>query len=177
MRQLVIITGDVNSGKTTMVNTVCSRLDIEGYTIGGIAQTVPVPSVEKNDYLVGDLSTGIVKLLMTTKENPSWKRFGRFWIDEQVFDWANDCSRQGIRTRDVVVFDEIGPVELEGGGLTPSFRNGLLSNRLPLLIVVIRKHLLFRMTEYFGIDLPSALTISSDIPLDDQYDEIRAKLL
>lgn len=177
MRQLAIFTGDVNSGKTTMVNTVCSRLDLEGYTIGGIAQIVPVPTLEKDDYLVGDLSTGIVKLLMTTKDNPSWKRFGRFWIDEQVFDWANDCARQGIRTRDVVVFDEIGPVELEGGGLAPSFRNGLLSNRLPLAIAVIRKHLLFQAAEYFGIELSSALIISSDVPLDDQYDAIRAKLI
>jgi len=177
MKQLVIITGDVNSGKTTMVNAVCSRLDLEGYTIGGIAQTVPVPSVEKNDYLVGDLSTGIVKLLMTTKENLLWKRFGRFWIDERVFDWANDCARQGIRTRDVVVFDEIGPVELKGGGLAPSFRNALLSNRLPLLIVVIRKHLLLQAAEYFGIELSLALIISSDVPLDDQYDAIRRKLI
>jgi nucleoside-triphosphatase THEP1 len=169
MKSLVVVTGGVNSGKTTLLNAYCSRLDLEkGVHFGGVACMVPLPGKAKLDWVLCDLRTGESKLLMSLTEHPGWEKKGRFFIDPAVFLWANSCIVQAFVNSDCLVFDEIGRLEIEGGGLSPSFFKAL--REFPgMVIAVIRDTLLEQVANHFTLDLAKAKFIRTGILLDEQY--------
>jgi nucleoside-triphosphatase THEP1 len=169
MNKLVVVTGGLNSGKTTLLTAYCSRLDFEkGLRMGGVACTVPLPGKEKNDYVLYDLRTGETRLAMSLKENANWPKKGRFYIDPTVFDWANSCIVQAFPVTDCLVFDEIGNFEIEGGGLSPSFR-AALKDFSGMVVAVIRDTLLEQVAERFSLDLTKAEFLRTAIPLSEQF--------
>lgn len=169
MKKLVVVTGGLNSGKTTLLTAYCSRLDLEkGLRLGGVACTVPLPGKKKTDYVLYDLRTGESKPSMSLNETPTWLKKGRFYINPAVFDWANSCIVQAFAETDCLVFDEIGLFEIEGGGLSPSFLEAL--KYYPgVVIAVVRDTLLEQVATHFSLDLTEAEFLRTGIPLNEQY--------
>lgn len=64
-------------------------------------------------------------MLLSEEQTPNTRRFGRFFVLEETFDWANGQIISNLPTCSVAVFDEIGRIELEGWGLQPSFLKAL----------------------------------------------------
>ena len=175
MKLLVVITGQVDSGKTTKLNALCSRMDTLGLQIGGITQTVPIPGIKKNDYLISDLSTGIVKTLMSVHETPGWLRRGRFWIDSSVFDWDNDAIERTMATSDVLAFDEIGPIELEGWGMAKSF-NQVIHSFNGIIITAIRSALLDQIATTFKLAIGKGIVADSTTSIEALYASVLQRL-
>jgi len=168
---VILIVGPVNGGKTTLLNGLCSRLDSEGFRLGGMLGKPPLPGKEKKDWLLSDLKSGEVRLVMTITERKGWERFGRFWVDRKVFDWANACILGAFDTTDYLVFDEIGPIDLAGGGLAPSF-SAALEGYGGSIVAVVRRSLLHEIAKTFGIAVGETRIMSPDLSLDVQYDKV-----
>lgn len=123
MRSCRIITGDKRSGKSTRL--------LE------ISKTIPNPegfiSIRtENGYSLLDLSRGKASLLMT--DEPLFTdRFRRWYFDQKLFDAAN--SRLESISSGTVFIDEIGRLELDGGGFAPALR-ALRSHDIDLIIAV-----------------------------------------
>ena len=123
MRSCRIITGDKCSGKSTRL--------LE------ISKTIPNPegfiSIRtENGYSLLDLSRGKASLLMT--DEPLFPdRFRRWYFDQKLFDAAN--SRLESISSGTVFIDEIGRLELDGGGFAPALRT-LRSHDIDLIIAV-----------------------------------------
>ena len=123
MRSCRIITGDKCSGKSTRL--------LE------ISKTIPNPegfiSIRtENGYSLLDLSRGKASLLMT--DEPLFTdRFRRWYFDQKLFDAAN--SRLESISSGTVFIDEIGRLELDGGGFAPALR-ALRSHDIDLIIAV-----------------------------------------
>lgn len=168
MRRVIVVTGEVDSGKTTLANSVCSRLDSDGYRMGGVLQAVPIPGMAKDDRYVADIASGAVKLLMTTREMPLWRHRGRFWIDDEAFTWCNDRILAAHPYCDIIALDEIGPIELEQGGLAPALRH-LAAQGDATILMVVRRSLLTAVCDRFGIELSSAFLMDCCVPLETRY--------
>lgn len=173
MKRLIIIHGEPNSGKTTLANTLCSRLDEVAVRLGGILQTVPLPHLPKKEYQGGDLATGRVKVLLTTESPPdaSWKAWQRFFLNVSAFEWANQVLLQAPTNSDLVVIDEIGKLELEGEGFTPALK-ALISASSWNLLLVIRTSLLKEVAQYFKLSLDEALLVESQGEIDELYRQV-----
>ncbi len=123
MRSCRIITGDKYSGKSTRL--------LE------ISKTIPNPegfiSIRtENGYSLLDLRRGKTSLLMT--DEPLFPdRFRRWYFDQKLFDAAN--SRLESISSGTVFIDEIGRLELDGGGFAPALR-ALRSHDIDLIIAV-----------------------------------------
>jgi len=169
MKKLVLVTGGLNSGKTTLLNAYCSRLDLDkGLRMGGFACTVPLPGKEKIEWVLYNLRTGETRLLMTLAETPGWEKKGRFFINPAVFTWANSCIVQAFENTDCLVFDEIGRFEIEGVGLAPAF-SAALREYPGIVVAVVRDTLLDQVAAHFSIDLAKADFLRTGIPLNEQY--------
>ena len=168
---LSVVTGEVNGGKTTMLNAICSRLDSRGLSIGGVIQVAPLPNQVKENYILSDHSSGESRLLMSLNEHVGFSRYNRFWIDESTFSWANELIIAAFKSKEVVTIDEIGPLELRGGAFEPSFRSAL-KNYKNSLIVVIRKNLIDDIFKYFGIDKKGVKFYYSDQNWDEQLESL-----
>jgi nucleoside-triphosphatase THEP1 len=147
----IVITGPTNSGKTTLLYTLCSRLDSAGYSVGGIAQVMPLPHAEKNDWVISDQGSGEVRTLLSQTAHEHWERFGRFWYDQTVFDWASACLLAHRETHQYITIDEIGPIELQGKGLDAACHS-VFSTYSGTVISVIRSSLLEAVLERYGLD-------------------------
>ncbi len=168
MNKLILVTGAVNSGKTTLLSAFCSRLDFDkGLRLGGVICMVPLPGKDKIDWVLTDLHTGEAQLLMTLREMDGWEKRGRFFIDASVFSWANHCIVQAFEDTDCLVFDEIGAIELEGNGLYSSF--SLALQEYPgIIIAAVRDTLLEQVASTFSLNLMEADILKTGIPLDEQ---------
>jgi nucleoside-triphosphatase THEP1 len=167
----IVVTGEVGSGKTTMLYALCSRLDSAGYSIGGMIQVLPLPHEQQSDKVLSDQGTGEIKLLMSMVPNTGWPRYGKYYYDPEAFEWASQRIAQFMPTSDYIIIDEIGPIELSGGGLYEIYRS-LLQSFSGTVITVIRKSLLEEVLEYFGIPKERTIVLRSDAPLEEELGKV-----
>ena len=167
----ILVTGPVNSGKTTLLYTLCSRLESAGYRFGGVIQVAPLPNQEKKDWVLSDQGTGDLRLLLSTEEHPEWERYGRFWVDTQTFTWAHERIMAMHDSTDYMTFDEIGPMELEGKALHATFK-AVLASYGGTVIAVVRKPLLKHVMETYGISGDNVVILHADKPWEEQLEKI-----
>lgn len=115
--ELTLIVSPIGGGKTRYL----SNLNLPSPHCGVVTSS----NIEKTIYHIKDLSSGEKRLLLSEEQTPNTRRFGRFFVLEETFDWANGQIISNLPTCSVAVFDEIGRIELEGWGLQPSFLKAL----------------------------------------------------
>lgn len=115
--KLTIISSPIGGGKTRYL----ARLELPVHHCGVIASS----NIEKTSYYIKDLVSGENRLLLTEERIPNARRFGRFFVLEETFEWANERIISDLPACSAAVFDEIGRIELEGWGLQPSFLKAL----------------------------------------------------
>lgn len=167
----IVITGAVGSGKTTLLYALCSRLDSAGYSIGGMIQVLPLPHEERSDKILSDQGTGEIRMLMSQETNPGWNRFGKYYYDPEAFEWASQRIAQFMPTSDFMIIDEIGPMELAGGGFQKVYRS-LLQSFFGTVITVIRESLLDEAIDYFGIPTDHMMVLRSDAPGEEELGKV-----
>lgn len=87
---------------------------------------------------------------------------GRFRFRSEAFAWANVRLVRAAATSNVVVLDEIGPLELRGEGLAEGL-GAILDRGRGKSIVVVRESLLEDVRRQFGLEgAPS--TLAEDWP-------------
>lgn len=133
-RQCLIITGPIDTGKTTRARRMVEELRAQGIRVGGVLTEAVYRASRKRGYRVVDLTGGGQRLLMDETRDLGGGRVGRFSFSAEAFAWAEERLREA-RNGDaqVICLDEAGPLELRGGGyarvleeLFESFRGMLL---------------------------------------------------
>jgi nucleoside-triphosphatase THEP1 len=130
-----ILAGPVRSGKTTALLHWSQRRD----DCGGVLS----PDVDGRRVLQDARTGERIRWQKDTSDSPGDVRIGRFVFDQRAFDVAVGWLDAAVADPAVryVILDEVGPLELSGGGW------GIwLKHRLPLpdgkeLIVVVRDNL------------------------------------
>ena len=142
--KISIVTGPIRSGKTTYLQ----KLIKEKKDLAGILSPV------MNDIrFFQNIVNGEMKSMETTSEDSSALQIGRFHFSQIAFDWAsevieNACSNQ----TDVVIVDEIGPLELQDKGFAKLLKSILMKNNFSgELILVIREKMLDEILLFFNI--------------------------
>lgn len=131
---LEIIAGPLHSGKTTRLAAWCAAQP-RG-TVGGVLQ----PARATGRVFI-DVATEEEFPLEASIDAPeaAVQRVGRFVFATAAFAWAAQrVARAAADPRvEVIVIDEIGPLELRGAGLDAAVRAVLASDRPGLLVVLV----------------------------------------
>jgi len=142
----VIVTGATGSGKTPLVSSVADDLVVRGFQVGGFLQPAILEDGEKVGFRLRDLSSGeIVELARRVAPGD-----GEFGTSFEFFDEGFDLGRRALLTIPsgaVLVLDELGPVELRGGGHWPAVERALRSSVIGALVVVVRRNLVPALVE------------------------------
>lgn len=143
MVPVTILSGPIRSGKTTKLAAWAQgRDDVRG---------VLSPDGPGGRRFF-DLTTG--KSVPMENPGPGEKEIavGRFRFRAAAFSWANarviDAASD---TRATLVIDEVGPLELGGGGLVPGLQ-AALDRAHGRLVLVVRELLVNDVRRAFGID-------------------------
>ena len=89
------------------------------------------------------------------------ERVGPFLISREGLLAANTWLANAASHSGSVIVDEIGPLELSGGGLSSGFRRLLTSSRILDLYVVIRSSCLEAVCEVFGLSEYTVVDVES----------------
>jgi nucleoside-triphosphatase THEP1 len=151
-RQLTIVTGPIDSGKTSW----CRKLAAANPGCAGILLLKVYLHGERIGYDALRLPTGerIPFSRIGGHEPSDWHagdRVGPFSISAAALKAADAwLSEAATRPADVII-DEIGPLELGGGGLAAGLRALLASPLGQKLYVVIRRDCVEGACDHFGI--------------------------
>lgn len=137
------MTGDIGAGKTTAVGRIVALARARGYVCAGLLSPARVVDGTKTGIEAVDLSSGARRLLARVAIEGAGQRVGRYTFDPTVIVWAKRVLAEAVAARpDLLVVDEIGPLELErGDGLAPVLGT-LAMGRMPRALIVVRSWLL-----------------------------------
>jgi len=160
--RIALITGDIEAGKTTAVGQIVALARAQGYVCAGLWSPAHCVADTKTGIVAANLSSGERRLLARMETGAAGERMGRYTFDPDILDWANRLLASAIAARpDLLVVDEIGPLELErGGGLAPALAL-LAAKSVPRTLIVVRAWLLDALrarlpgipTAAFAVDL------------------------
>jgi len=157
---LILLSGPVGSGKTTLCQRLVDLVGRQGYQVGGVL----TPAVVRDGIKVGieavNLSTGEVRRLACNSRGatpktcaPGTTQVGQYVLDDRTLSWVAALCVEALADADtaasdsLVFVDEIGRLELD--------RRAGLARLIPLLaqprqarvIVIVRDTLLDRFLE------------------------------
>jgi nucleoside-triphosphatase THEP1/general stress protein 26 len=146
----VLLVGGIGSGKTSTGLRLLSLLRWSGVRVGGFL----APRVMEEDETVGysliDLTTNATHAFASLE--PSDVSIGRFFVSEKDLATAHRAVTTALNEASVVFIDEVGRLELDGGGHASAVQQLLASKVVPILLV--RDELVDEVTRTFGIVEP-----------------------
>jgi nucleoside-triphosphatase len=141
-----VVTGATGSGKTPLVLSVAHELRASGFRIAGFIQPAIVEGGAKIGFSIRDLATGETTDL-ARRVNEGSGRFGTsFTFFDSGFELGNRALAE-LEPGSFLIIDELGPVELRGGGHWPAVNRAVRSTMVAGLVVVVRRTLVPALVE------------------------------
>ncbi len=173
--KVFIVTGTVGEGKTAWLAKLSGLLTEKGVRVGGLLALRIVEDEKTTGYDVSDISTG--------KRTPFLRHTGsetmgveRFTMDDAGFiAGRNALDPETNRNMDVVMVDEVGPLELRGRGWSEVL-GALLQETRATLIIAVRKTLTEAVIDRFGLEGAQVIDVAgADVVgfADDISDKIK----
>ncbi len=153
---VIIVTGEIGAGKTTVCDTALKMLRSTGFICGGIL----THKATDGSLTILDIQTGEERTLASTHDRYRGPHTGKYFFSVEGIEFGLKAIERGIAS-DVLFVDEIGYLELCGEGFARSLE--LIKAQKPKnSILVIRKQLVHGFLTWLG-DNPSILetTIST----------------
>ncbi len=132
---VVIITGRIGIGKTMVCRRVSRLLQERGYTCGGVVSY----KVEEGGIIVEDIGTGETGVLASRDSIHHGPRVGQYYFSTAGIALGIKAIDRGAAS-DLLVVDELGPLELSGGGFIKAL-DLLREREVKHCILVIRQQL------------------------------------
>jgi nucleoside-triphosphatase len=130
-----LLTGPPGIGKSTIVASVIYRVRSKGYGVGGCLTRETRKGKERVGFTIEDLMSGVSGPLASSEVSLG-PRVGRYRVDVRgLAEVGGSALREAALRADLIVIDEVGPMELT----SPEFRRGVqacLGSGRPVLAVV-----------------------------------------
>ena len=156
-----LVTGERGAGKTGAVLALCQALRQRGITCGGVAAPAVFEHGTRVGYDLQDLASGAARTLCRTALPPTGIAQGPYHFLPETIAWGTRHIRSTAAT--VVCIDEIGPLELAGGGWSGALE-GLLTDPPRVLVITVRPFLADRVREQWSLTPPHTWHAGSDDP-------------
>lgn len=135
MGRVIVVTGQRGVGKTTVCRQTVRLAQQRGYTCGGI-----LTLAESGVRHVLDVRTGRRRRLTTASDGGRAVTQGRFRFNPQTLVWGSRLLTQATPC-DLLVVDEVGPLEIERGKGWMTAFDVLQARRYALALLVVRPEL------------------------------------
>ena len=160
----IIVSGAVHIGKTTVCKKVIDLAQNTGLSCGGII-TLKAPGAALS---VVDIQTGKMATLAIPGDKYGGPLVPRFTFDPAGIDFGMQAIERGSSS-DILLIDEIGIIEMKGGGFIRAF--DYVNNKTAKInLLIVREHLLdyfipmfFEKPLVYNITAQNRDNIASDI--------------
>lgn len=146
-KRIWLLTGEPGVGKTTVISKTIRLIQSEGLVVGGVITREVRRNGIREGFELIDLSSE-KKDILASSTQPSGPKIGRYRVNLRgLADLGAPALLHALQRSDVVVCDEIGPMEL----FSPEFRRAVkeLASSTKPAIGVIHKQLPDPLVEEF----------------------------
>jgi len=156
---IFFITGAVGQGKTTCVQTIVAALQRQGLAVAGLYSPRLLQEGETVGYDVVDVQSGRRSRFLHIHGDPGMDRIGRFYIYSQGLALGKKALA-AVKAH-VVVIDQIGPLEMDGGGWLEPLQRWL---RVPdiKLVLTARPDLVDAMIRSWNVSRACVCSVSDE---------------
>jgi len=137
---IFILTGPVHSGKTTLLKKVVRELKGQKYRLEGFLSEAVWKKEETVGYDLYDLKKERAIPFIRKTGEKEWQKVGSYFFIPQGLAEAEKIILQG-KEADILVVDEVGPLELSGKGFWPSLKQ-VVFHPLTSFLFVMRINIL-----------------------------------
>lgn len=132
---MFFVTGRPGVGKTTVVLNAVNGLRDKGYTVGGMLSSEVRERGTRIGFEIRDLTTG-QKGWLAHIEQPTGPQVSKYRVNLHDLDQIGARSVQNaIKDADVVIVDEIGPMELFSSIFKQTIKDLITSDKLVLGVI------------------------------------------
>ncbi len=163
---IIIISGNIQEGKTTFVKKVVNRLERKGVKMNGFLSKVIYEGNSRIGYQLHSIANNDNMLLCQTKKTKSWLRQGKFYFNPEAIRMGNDIINATDTSTQVLVLDEIGPLEIKSKGWSPAIQRISEESICPM-IWVIRESLVKKISRKWPVGNIYFFRLSDDLPAMD----------
>jgi len=168
---VIIITGEIGSGKTTLISAISSQLTKSGIKTGGIIASAIYENTTKVGYTILDIATDQKRQLSHIYDTEGLARVGRYFFIPEALDFGREAlSVEKNRESQIVLIDEIGAWELQGQGWASCLNELIINCNMPLIITV-RKSYVALVIENWMLQNPLVIN-AADAQAEIAYAEI-----
>ncbi|MGH9922317.1 MAG: NTPase [Nitrososphaerales archaeon] len=130
---ILIVTGEPRVGKTTAVMRVAEILKEKSLKVGGIVSREITNNNVRTGFEFIDLSTNQKATLAST--SGKGPRMGKYFVDLEGCRFAVNALIEAIRKSDVIICDELGPMEFKSQEFVDCVKS-ILDLDKPIIAVV-----------------------------------------
>jgi nucleoside-triphosphatase THEP1 len=141
---VIIVTGAIGIGKTTVCEKVIKIAQSQGYSCGGIITY----KTQNEDIIIEDVQTGEIKALASISNVYQGPRTAKYFFNPEGIDFGIQAIDRGTAS-DILLVDELGPLELSGDGFAKVIEQ-VATGKVKNCIMVIRKKLLSAFLPQLG---------------------------
>jgi nucleoside-triphosphatase len=132
-RRIIGITGRPGIGKTTLALTIARSVSSAGCSVGGFVTPEVREGGVRRGFIIKSLDGNITLTLATTEPTPGALRVGRYYVNADAGREASELLNASLRSYDVIVVDEVGPMELGLRELRAAIESLLLNISKPVI--------------------------------------------
>lgn len=114
---IILLTGAVQGGKTNMLKRLIENRLKTNISVAGFIAEGTFRNGRREDFILTDIHTSQTIHLAGRKKIPGWRRHRDFYFNPEALRRGEDILSDGLQNgAELLVLDEVGPVELSGGG-------------------------------------------------------------
>ena len=126
----MFVTGRPGVGKTTLIMRVIEELKKQGYTVGGMVTNEVLESGQRVGFELTDLYSN-KKGELAHVNRPSGPKVGKYRVNLECLSSVGATSiKEAVAKTDIVVIDEVGPMELNSEEFKSAVKEALGSSKL-----------------------------------------------
>lgn len=132
---LLVLSGPVHAGKTTFLERAWARWSARGLACAGFLSPAVTDANGETGYDLLELPGGARRPYLRRRAGPGSERTGPFVFVPAALERARAILRRAGGAG-LLIVDEVGPLELRGGGLWPDLRDAVRRPEGTTLLVV-----------------------------------------
>ena len=164
--QVVIITGNIREGKTTFAQKIISNLHERKIRLAGFLSIGINSNGQRTGFNLFDLESSESIELCSDIKTENRLQLGKYFFNEAALMRGNEIlSVANLSDKQLVVIDEIGPLELSGRGWGSSIENITRTIAIPHLWIV-RKSLVKNIIRRWNVGNAYIFDISENTTME-----------
>jgi len=168
---IIIITGEKHQGKTTFVRDLIGNLQKRNIQIAGFLAIAVNKDGVRQSFNLLNIQTSLQVELCTKDPHSNWLNFGNFYFSPEGLKSGSEIlSKENIAGKQLIVIDEIGPIELDNKGWSGEIEK-ITGNFVIPQLWVVRKSLVKKIIRKWNIGNAYIFDIT-----DSSIEEVENKL-